>query len=326
MGDQHATIEQLVAQAVRAPSPHNTQAWRWVAHDEVLDLFADPSRILAVSDPDGREMVIGCGAALEHLVVAAGASGTAIEIQTMPDDGQPDHLARITIGAGSVPPPSPELAAAIDERRTNRTNYRPDPIDPAILDHLEAAMAPFGVVPARLGEERSAVVSLIMEGDREQMHDQAFRHELSSWMRRAHEHAVDGMPADLLGQHGIAAELAPLVVRTFDLGRGQAARDGELITGSPELWVLHTADDERGTWLATGRALARLTLEATAAGLAHAYMNQPCEVPALRVRLAELLPAGRWPQLILRLGHADPVHPSPRRPVDEVLAFVPATS
>jgi hypothetical protein len=324
-GEQRQLIEQLVEVAVQAPSPHNTQAWRWVASGDVLDLFADPSRQLVVSDPDGREMVIGCGAALEHLVLAAGAAGVAIEVQAMPDPGDPDHLARITIGTGSVPSPAPALVAVIDQRRTNRTSYRPDPIDPDILDRLERAVTPFGIVPARLDEERAAVVELIMEGDRRQMHDARFRHELSSWMRRAHEHAVDGMPADLLGQHGIAAEVAPLVVRTFDLGRGQAARDGELIAGSPDLWVLHTAADDRATWLATGRALTHLTLEATAAGVAHAYMNQPCEVPELRTRLAELLPSGRWPQLIVRLGYADPVHPSPRRPVSEVLTVASAS-
>jgi hypothetical protein len=266
-------------------------------------------------------MLIGCGAALEHLLLVLGHHGAGVDLAVLPDPDDPDHLATVVVGGAGTYPDLPALVAAMDDRRTNRTAYRPDPIPDADLGVLRSAAESFGVEVRRVEDpdERARVVELIMASDREQMADTHFRRELSAWMRRAHERASDGMPADLLGQRGIAAEVAPLVVRTFDMGKGQAARDGELVEGSPELWVLATADDTPGSWLSCGRALARITLEATARGIAHAYMNQPVEIPRRRVELAGALGLAGHPQLVVRMGYADPVHPSPRRPVADVL-------
>ena len=56
----------LIAVAGRAPSVHNTQPWRFTVSRDAIELQADVSRRLRV-DPDGREMVISCGAALYGL-------------------------------------------------------------------------------------------------------------------------------------------------------------------------------------------------------------------------------------------------------------------
>jgi hypothetical protein len=48
-------------------------------------------------------------------------------------------------------------------------------------------------------------------------------------------------------------------------------------------------------------------------------MNQAVEVPATRTALQNLpWLAGRWPQLIVRLGYAHPAPRSDRRPLEEV--------
>jgi hypothetical protein len=316
-----AELTDLVATATKAQSPHNTQAWKFVVTDSTIEVHADWDRNLSVSDPDGREMVIGCGAAVEHLLLLLGSGGHAVTVEVTAHDPRPTQLARIELGTGEPYVRRDELVAAIPRRHTNRTAYRSDPVDPDILDALQHTTEAFGVGVHRVDDPqlRQAVTTLIMTADRQQMADSAFRHELSSWMRRPHTAATDGMFTNLLGQHGLAAELAPLAVRTFDVGKGQAARDGQLVEGSPHLWVLYTGEDTPAWWLATGRALAHLTLAATHHGVAHAYMNQPCELPDVRVELADTLGCNAYPQLIVRMGHADPTELSPRRPVDEVL-------
>jgi nitroreductase len=63
-----ADVSAVVEAATRAPSVLNTQPWRWhvrTADDgTVFDLSADSARVLRVTDPLGRFLVISCGAGL----------------------------------------------------------------------------------------------------------------------------------------------------------------------------------------------------------------------------------------------------------------------
>src|SRR5579859_8271465 len=64
-----------VAKAVWAPSVHNTQPWRFTAGAQQISLYADADRRLVVADPNGREMLISCGAALFNLRLALRSLG-----------------------------------------------------------------------------------------------------------------------------------------------------------------------------------------------------------------------------------------------------------
>jgi nitroreductase len=89
-----STAEAAVAVAVRAPSIHNTQPWRWQLGPGGLTLLADRSRQLAVADPDGHSLLISCGAALHLTQVGLQAEGWQIETTLLPDSADPDVLAR----------------------------------------------------------------------------------------------------------------------------------------------------------------------------------------------------------------------------------------
>jgi hypothetical protein len=57
-------VARYVAAAVWVPWVHNTQPWRFTARGQQISLCGDAERQLRVADPDGREMMISCGAAL----------------------------------------------------------------------------------------------------------------------------------------------------------------------------------------------------------------------------------------------------------------------
>ncbi|MCI4145737.1 MULTISPECIES: hypothetical protein [unclassified Streptomyces] len=60
----------LVRAPMTAPSLLNTQPWRFVADGDMeIELHADPGRGLPLADPHGRELVLGCGAALFNMRV-----------------------------------------------------------------------------------------------------------------------------------------------------------------------------------------------------------------------------------------------------------------
>jgi hypothetical protein len=316
-----ARLKALLAWALLSPSPHNTQPWSWSVSDGVIELRRDNARLLTVSDPDGRELTIGCGCALEHLLLRLGIDGDLVEVSILPDASDPTLLARVTVGVGAPYANLPALVAQMPKRRTNRTAYRGEPMNAEQRTRLTDTVSGFGVDVTWVSDAaaRDAIVDLIMRSDREQMADPAFRKELSHWMRPEHSHQMDGMEADLLGEHGIAAYVAPIVVRTFDVGSSQAAKDAQLTEGSPDIFILHTERDDSAAWLATGRALAHFTLGAMDLGRASAYMNQPCEVPESRVELCRLFDLAGSPQLILRMGLAEETHAALRFPVADVL-------
>jgi hypothetical protein len=56
-------------------------------------LYADRTRHLVDTDPDQRDLIISCGAALHHLRVALAAAGLAASVDHLPNPDDSDHLA-----------------------------------------------------------------------------------------------------------------------------------------------------------------------------------------------------------------------------------------
>jgi nitroreductase len=313
----------LLAYAVLAPSGHNTQPWLFrLPGPATLEIRADRSRALPVVDPDDRELTMSCGAALANLRCAASGLGEALEVAVLPDPGDRDLLARIR-ALGPCPPAvgSAPLLRAVTARRTSRQVYAPDPVPDPLRRAAIAAAERDGDAQLHWIEapsDRHALALLIAEGDRAQMNDPAFRAELAAWMRSRHSARRDGLSAAGFGMPDLLSGLAAMVLRRFDLGDGQAARDAALADGSPALAVLATSGDTPRDWMAAGEALERLLLTLTAGGLTASYLNQPIEVPWLRQRVAATVGAA-MPQLLLRIGRGPKPEPSARRPLHEVL-------
>src|SRR6476469_213453 len=99
-----ARLERALQHALRAPSVHNTQPWRWQLQGDVITLFADFDRQLPANDPGGRDLLISCGAAGHRGGGVLGHEGHDAYVKYSPDLGDDSHLATITI---SDAPPDP---------------------------------------------------------------------------------------------------------------------------------------------------------------------------------------------------------------------------
>ncbi len=71
--------------AARAPSIENTQPWRWRVDRTSLHLYTDSRMLLPNADPDGRDLILSCGAALNHFVIALAAMGWHADVHRLPD-------------------------------------------------------------------------------------------------------------------------------------------------------------------------------------------------------------------------------------------------
>ncbi|MGZ3419624.1 MAG: Acg family FMN-binding oxidoreductase [Polyangiales bacterium] len=318
-----ALLRMAVRDAVHAPSSHNSQPWAFSVRDGQLELRADRKRVLPVVDPDGRELVISCGAALGHLCASLRHRGVRPHVELTPDPGDHDLLARVTIAARISPlEEDEELFHAIAARHTNRSAFerREIPLEAivALRDSAEAEGAWLAAIqePTR----RHQLAALIAEGDRAQWSDPEFRKELAQWLRPNGTVAVDGLPSHEIGIDGrLLSHLVPLVVRRFDRGDGEAAHDAELAEGAPLLAVLGATHDTTRDWMVAGLALSRVLLRATALGISASFLNQAIEVPRLREKVRSLVAITGQPLLILRFGYGRPAVASPRRPLSDVM-------
>lgn len=307
--------------AVLAPSSHNAQPWLFVVRRDHLELVADRTRALPVSDPDDRELTLSCGAALHSLCVALAQFGWRARVELLPDGDDPDLLAAVWLGEPAGWSAEVErLFRAIPLRHTNRGPFAPAPPPADVVARLAVAarLEDAWLAPAD-APARQRLAALVAEGDRAQMHDRSFRRELAAWLHPNRNAGGDGMPGYAHGWSNLRSYVGPLVVRTFDVGDGTAARDHEIAARAPLLCVLGSDGDGTRDWIAAGRALGRVLLEATAAGLAASFLNQPIEVPRLRAEVAAAVGRSGVAQLVLRLGHGGPVAPTPRRPLWQVL-------
>jgi hypothetical protein len=315
--------------AVRAPSSHNTQPWRFRIVGDHLELRADRTRALPVVDPEDREVLISCGAALAHLLVALRHFGFAGDIDVLPDPADPDLLATVGRGPRRAPRPADhELFDAIGNRHTHRFPFDPRPIPDAVLTQLrqDAEQAGTRLLVVQ-GEAKQQIATLVARGDRQQLADPRFRTELASWVRSNYTRKPDGMPGYAFGTRSLPSLLGPWVIRRADIGNRQAAKDEKLAVTAPALLLLTTADDTPSDWLAAGQALGVVLLRAAAGGLAASFLNQPVEVPLLRVPLARLTAPGGQPQLVLRIGYPTTgARPTRRRTVEDVLDVTPGHS
>lgn len=320
--DDERCVERIVGAAVLAPSGHNTQPWRFARRGSTIELFADRTRALPVVDPDDRELVISCGCALQNMEIAARAMGRLPLTEILPDAANPDLLARVSIAErGPVDDEAAALFACIPRRRTNRGAYDAEPIAPRVITRIAEAAAAEGtrLAVATDPELKGALADLVAEGDRIQMADLRFRRELAAWIVSNHSARRDGVPGYGFGMSDLMAMMGPLVVRSFDIGRSQAAKDRELAEGSPALCVLLTEGDGPRDHLVAGRAHQLATLVALSEGLWTGYLNQPIEVEGLRPRVTAAVGDTGHPQLLTRIGRGDAPDPTPRRPLAEVL-------
>ena len=315
-------LEFLLGYAILAPSPHNTQPWKFRINANDVELFADRQRALPVVDPLHRELTLACAAALYNLRVATEYFGRGYTVEVLPRPEEPDHLASLALRLHAQTSSEDVLLFhAIAQRRTNRETYGPDGVAEEVLNELRDAATREGawLETVTADDARQAIGELVAQADQIQWASREFRGELATWLRSDVEHQADGIPSHDLGVVDWLAFAGPAWVRTFKRGNQEAARDAEIAAHSPVLALLGTSEDDARAWMQAGQALQSVLLHAQADGVCASFLNQPVEVEELRSQLGSLFGRNGFSQVLLRLGYGPKTHPSPRRSVRSTL-------
>lgn len=337
-----------LAHAILAPNPHNTQPWQVALDgDHDMTLWCDLDRRLPFTDPNDRQITMGCGAFLYLYWIALYQRGLGCQVEFFPE-GEPEAGARLDarpLAHVRIAPPSEAEAGAnhffeqILQRRTNRNPYDARvPADDAlrdvaaaVSDWMQTTASPPAAHWQSASERVAALRDLVWRAFDRELRTRGAQEETYGWLRFGQREVAehrDGLAVD--------APMAPLLKSVGLLGRDdfldpdsfankQAAEDWRAKAESaPAFMWLTTANDLPGTRLVAGMAYARMNLAATAQGLAMHPWSQALqeyeEMADLYAEAREMLGAGeRTVQMLVRVGYAEPVGPAARRGVEAVL-------
>jgi len=321
----------VVAKAVWAPSVHNTQPWRFTVEGRQIGLHADAGRRLVVADPDGREMLISCGAALFNMRLALRSLGYTPVTCVLPDPGQPTWVAQVSWRQGAAADEfERRLFGHMLTRRTHRGAFGPEPLPSGLLTALRTGAVQEGTALRIVTDDgrRVALAAAVQTAERHQRLVSERVRELARWAPPPGSARSDGVPATSYPARAERTE-PYFPGRDFAHGHGWGLPPLSTATSARAAGVaglLTTAADRPADWVNVGQGLQRMLLTASSSGAAVALHSQPLELPWLREFIRTQLSDGAYPHLVLRIGLVTQVAVSVRREPDEVLFSAGAVS
>lgn len=316
------TVRTVLSLASRAPSVHNTQPWRWRIDAASLHLYADADRRLPNTDPDGRDLMLSCGGALHHCVVALAAVGWRSRVTRLPNPADPNHLAAIELSPYPADSVDIALAAAIPRRRTDRRHYSSWPVPVSDIALMAARAARNGVTLCQV-EDIDKLHEIVARSVWDHQ-NREYLAELTTWSGRYA--SVAGVPA----RNTPASDPGSKIPGRFFAGpvlpmapESSSAEDKAIVL------ALGTRADDRLARLRAGEATSVVLLSATSMGLASCPVTEPLEIVETRESVrSDVFGDGNYPQMLLRVGwapiNADPLPATPRRELDDFVEWVSA--
>ena len=253
----------LVNYAALAPSILNSQPWTFTVRGNELVLVADRTRVLPVVDPEERQLLISCGAALCNLLCAMRSFGCAADLEIFPErDRKPwpaSGCRRASLRPGRTK--SCGTLSSSDGPTAGNSEERPlpEPLMRSLADaaRREGAMLFFVTSPTQKG----LIAELVAEAEREHLSRPEFRQELSAWIteRYAEAHAHDGEAVGRLGAaghtpeplmpEGLSTAIAAAAARSYAGVDEAAEHQRDVVTSSPALALLTTDGDAPVEWV-----------------------------------------------------------------------------
>jgi hypothetical protein len=293
----------IIAAAALAPSVHNTQPWVLEFHDDDPHracLYERLDRALPCHDPLGRDRLISCGAALEHVLLAMRILGWAPELKLHHDS---THEVACVTATDRTTPSDVDTTRyrAITTRRSHRAPFADRRVEDDLRREILGTHGVDGVglhvlsAPA----DSAALAGLLSHSALVLRADHAYQRELAGWTASVRD-PFPGMGVSSATRRTSTLPWAGLVRPSTAIPDVGVLADRL----SREFLVLvETPDDGPLDHVRAGMAAERTWLAATAAGLAGSVLTQPFHVREVRAGLVEALSLTGFPQLLLRLGH-----------------------
>ncbi len=323
--------------AILAPNPHNRQPWLIdLRRDDELTLLCDTGRLLPVTDPFNRQIVIGLGCFLELLRMAAADDGYAADITPFPNGASPDRIdnrpiATVRFKKSPTAEPDPLFRQAL----TRRSNKEPYDMARTVNDQAIAALtqvtmdSDIKIAATNVSGRVAALRDLTARAIETEWKTKDANLESVRLMRigkaeiEANPDGIDlgGPFLETLNRLGLLTR--PAFADPDSLSFQQSLDMFRQSTGSAmaHIWVT-TASNSRRAQLAAGAAWIRINLKAAELGLGLQPLSQALqEYDEMRPyfdkarAITEAAP-GQTLQMLGRLGYGPSIDASPRWPLE----------
>ena len=313
----------LVECAIKAPSGHNTQPWKFENIDTGIIIHPDFKRALPVVDAENYELYISLGCALENLLIAAKQKGYNCQVkypsnttESIVIDITKDNSGKYTYDV---------LFNEITKRQVTKSKYNDKTLSDEVLQKLTSCFNFEGVSLCILNGKKNyeTIIPLIIEANNSQFNNKDFLNELVHWIRFSKNEAEkkkDGIWSATMGMPGLGRFLGGLVMKNFVNAKSEEKRLVDLLNHTQGLAIFISDTNNAEAWVKTGQAFQRFGLTATHLGISHAHLNMPCEEFSVRQKLAKVLGLeNKHPLLLIRYGYSEKMPYSYRRNLEEVI-------
>ena len=274
--------------AAMAVSMDEWQPWQFRLGDHQVELSAQVGPGSETMDPDGRELMVRCGAILFHLKLTLKRFGCLGRVELFPNLDRPGLVARIH---GGCSPACGAQEAALFEAMTRGqdglASWTEAPVDESRLEMFQGAMA----------GEKAWLEFARSESSRNRL--LAFSESGAS--APATRHPAGALSANLRVTQW-TRPLLTFIVRGNEAESLTVEPAGRRAEQMAALAVIKTKTDDKHGWLAAGQAMARLRLLARVSEVSSQVYDQAFRSRHVREELRTSIGHKGFAQAIIGFG------------------------
>lgn len=337
-------ILNAIVYGVNAPTPHNTQAWKFkILSDSEMLLYIDETRLLPMTDPPARQIHIGSGCFIETLVIGAAELGYETKVTLFPEGGYElkeigqKPVAKLSLSKSNHVQKDP-LFSYIYTRQTNRKFYQG-----ALVTDQE-----FVDIRELIGDSHAQITLLNQQEKMKPFLDIFYKAmEIESttrhlweqtriWFRGSEKERArkrDGLSVPQFGIDGLKKFFSELYLNKGNPKRWFSDRNIKIslnnyregIESSKGIVFLKTTTNNQLDWVKTGRTYARFHLAITKFGFySHPYnqvLQEYPEMSALQKEFNSLLNMKEPEkiQMVVRIGRGKKPYVTYRRHLQDCI-------
>jgi len=275
---------EILSDAIRAPSGDNCQPWRFEIAGDTIRIFNLPEKDTSLYNFEQHASQVAHGALIENLVISASHHGFLARPALFPDPARPDLVAEVLLT--SCPPQTEPLQPFITHRTTNRRLYTKRPLTPEARETLLNSVVNLDctLFLTEAETDKHILCDTIGLNDRlvfenPDLHSFLFDH--MRWTADEVDRTADGLDLRSLELSFPDSVMFPLlknwplveVLNRFGISRIIGANARKLADSAPAIGVITTEGINPIDYVAAGRALERVWLEATRQQLSFQMMT-----------------------------------------------------